>query len=333
LSRSRHVARWRRIGIALAAALAAALANSAHAAEQAPYPVRTIRLIVSFSAGGTSDTLARMLGEQLEVALAQPVVVENRPGASGNIASELVARAAPDGYTLLVGGNGITILPSTHGERAVDPVRAFAPVTKLVTQPILIAINPALPVSSLQQLVKLAQAEPGRLAYASAGVGTTDHLAAALLWTRANVDMLHVPYANNGAEVKDLIQGDVKIAFITLGAVRQFLPTGQIKALAVTTPRRVAAFPDLPTVAEGGFPGYEVSSWYGVLAPAGTPDDIVNRLNREIVRALQLPAIREKIIAMGAEPIGNSPEQFANEIKSLVRQWAPIARAAGIVTQ
>jgi tripartite-type tricarboxylate transporter receptor subunit TctC len=333
LSRPRLIARWRRIGIVLAAALAVALANSAHAGEQAPYPVRTIRLIVSFSAGGTSDTLARMLGEQLEAAFAQPVVVENRPGASGNIASDLVARAAPDGYTLLVGGNGITILPGTHGERAVDPVRAFAPVTKLVTQPILIAINPTLPVASLQQLVQLARAEPGRLAYASAGVGTTDHLAAALLWTRAKVDMLHVPYASNGAEVKDLIQGDVKVAFITLGAVRQFLPTGQIKALAVTTPRRVAAFPDLPTVAEAGFPGYEVSSWYGVLAPAGTPDDIVNRLNREIVRALQLPAIREKIIAMGAEPVGNSPEQFASEIKSLVGQWAPIARAAGIITQ
>ena len=273
-----------------------------------------------------------MLGEQLEAAFAQPVVVENRPGASGNIASELVARAAPDGYTLLVGGNGITILPSTHGDRAVDPVRAFAPVTKLVTQPILIAINPTLPVTSLQQLVQLAQAEPGRLAYASAGVGTTDHLAAALLWTRAKVDLLHVPYANNGAEVKDLIQGDVKVAFITLGAVRQFLPTGQIKALAVTTPRRVAAFPELPTVAEAGFPGYEVSSWYGVLAPAGTPDDIVNRLNREIVRALQLPAVREKIVAMGAEPVGNSPEQFAGEIKSLVAQWSPLVRAAGIAT-
>jgi tripartite-type tricarboxylate transporter receptor subunit TctC len=332
--RPRCGAGWRRTRIAVAAtACFLGQIDSARGAEQAAYPSRAIRLVVSFSAGGTSDTLARMLGEQLESAFAQPVVIENRPGASGNIASELVARAPPDGYTLLVGGNGITILPSTHGERAVDPVRAFAPVTKLVTQPILIATNPALPVATLAQLVALAQTEPGRLAYASAGIGTTDHLAAALLWTRAKVDLLHVPYANNGAEVKDLIQGEVKVAFITLGAVRQLLLTGQINALAVTTQRRVAAFPDVPTVAESGFAGYEVTSWYGVLAPAGTPPEIVNRLHREIVRVLQLPAIREKIVALGAEPVGNMPEQFADEIKSLVSLWAPVVRAAGIAAQ
>ena len=315
------------------ATLLFAAAAPAHAADSSSYPNRPIRLVVSFSPGGTSDTLARMLGERLEAVWGQPVVVENRPGASGNIASELVARAAPDGYTLLVGGNGITILPSTHGERAIDPARAFAPVTKLVTQPILIAINPALPVASLSQLVALARAEPGRIAYASAGVGTTDHLAAALLWTRADAHLLHIPYANNGAEIKDLLQGEVKVAFITLGAVRQLLPTGQLKALAVTTSQRVAAFPDVPTVAESGFPGYEVTSWYGVLAPAGTPAEIVDRLNGEIVQALQLPALREKMRALGTEPVGNSPEQFAREIRSLVSLWAPVVKAAGIPVQ
>ncbi len=314
------------------AALALAV-GQVQGAEPAAYPSRPIRLVVSFSPGGTSDTLARLLGERLEAAWGQPVVVDNRPGASGNIASELVARAAPDGYTLLVGGNGITILPSTHGARAVDPVRAFSPVTRLVTQPILIAINPALPVATLPQLVALARAEPGRLSYASPGVGTTDHLAASLLWTSADVQVLHIPYASNGAEIKDLLQGEVKVAFITLGAVRQLLSTGQLKALAVTTANRVAAFPDVPTVAESGYPGYEVNSWYGVLAPAGTPADIVNRLNAEIVRALQLPAIREKIVALGAEPVGNSPEQFASEIRSLVSLWAPVVKAARIPVQ
>ena len=336
MSRRCGIVAWRRDAIVLAAlalALAMALPDRARAAEPPPYPSRTIRLVVAFSPGGTSDTLARLLGEQLEAAFEQPVVVENRPGASGNIASELVARAAPDGHTLLIGGNGITILPATHGERAVDPVRAFAPVTKLVTQPILIAINASLPVASLPQLVALAQADPGRIAYASAGVGTTDHLAAAMLWRRASAELLHIPYANNGAEIKDLVNGDVKVAFITLGAVRPFLLTGQLKALAVTTSHRVAAFPDVPTVAESGFPDYEVTSWYGVLAPAGTPPEIVNRLYREFARALQQPAIRERIVALGAEPVGNTPDQFRDEIRALVRQWPPIVEAAGITTR
>jgi tripartite-type tricarboxylate transporter receptor subunit TctC len=181
--------------------------------------------------------------------------------------------------------------------------------------------------------VALARKEPGRVAYASAGIGTTDHLAAALLWTRARVDLLHIPYANNGNEVKDLLHGDVSVAFITLGAVRPFLRTGQLKGLAVTTLHRVAAFPDIPTVAESGFAGYEVNSWYGVLAPAGTPPAIVERLNHEFVRALQLPDVREKILGLGAEPAGSSPAQFADEISSLVKQWPGIVESAGIARQ
>jgi len=321
-------------GIAMAAtALLMAHADPARGAQDAPYPNRAIRVVVAFSPGGTSDTLARVLGEQLEAALGQPVIVENRPGASGNIASEMVARAAPDGYTLLLGSTGITILPSLLGERAVDPVHAFTAITKLATQPILIATNPALPVATLADLVALARKEPGHVAYASAGIGTTDHLAAALLWTRARVDLLHVPYANNGAEVKDLLHGDVSVAFITLGAVRPFLRTGQLRGLAVTTLRRVAAFPDIPTVAESGFAGYEVNSWYGVLAPAGTPPAIVERLNHEFVRALQLPEVREKIVGLGAEPAGTSPAQFADEISSLLKQWPGIVESAGIARQ
>ena len=328
---NRGSVRWLRIGmLAAVLALAVALPDSARSAEQAPYPNRPIRLVVSFSPGGTSDTLARMLSEHLEAAFGQPVVVENRPGASGNLASDLVARAAPDGYTLLQAANGITILPSTHGERAVDPVRAFAPVTKLVTQPILVAINASLPVATLQQLVALAKTEPGRLAYATPGVGTTDHLAAAMLFRRANAELLHVPYASNAAEIKDLVQGEVKVAFITLGAVRPFLASGQLRALAVTTPHRVAAFPDVPTVAESGFPGYEVTSWYGVLAPAGTPPEAIDRLHREITRVLQLPSVREKIAALGAVPADSTPEQFSEEIRTLVRFWVPIVEAAGL---
>lgn len=306
------------------------LSGSVCAAEPAAYPTRTIRLVVAFSAGGMSDTLARMMGERLEAAWGFPVVVENRTGASGNIASDLVARAAPDGHTLLVAGNGITILPSTLGARAVDPVRAFAPVIKLATQPILIAVNPALQVASIAELVTLARAQPDRLAYATAGVGTTDHLAAALLWSQARVHALHIPYSNNAAEIKDLLSGEVKVAFITVGAVRQHLIAGQLKALAVTTSQRVAALPDVPTVAESGFPGYDVTSWYGVLAPAGTPTEIVDRLHVEIARMLQVPAVRDRIIALGAVPVVGSPEQFGGEIKALVDGWAPVVKAAGM---
>jgi tripartite-type tricarboxylate transporter receptor subunit TctC len=330
LKRLRAGSPWRCAAAWAALAFLPMLSGSVCAAEPAAYPTRTIRLVVAFSAGGMSDTLARMMGERLEAAWGFPVVVENRTGASGNIASDLVARAAPDGHTLLVAGNGITILPSTLGARAVDPVRAFAPVIKLATQPILIAVNPALQVASIAELVTLARAQPDRLAYATAGVGTTDHLAAALLWSQARVHALHIPYSNNAAEIKDLLSGEVKVAFITVGAVRQHLIAGQLKALAVTTSQRVAALPDVPTVAESGFPGYDVTSWYGVLAPAGTPTEIVDRLHVEIARMLQVPAVRDRIIALGAVPVVGSPEQFGGEIKALVDGWAPVVKAAGM---
>ncbi len=309
------------------------MVGDAFAATDAQYPSRTIRIIVPFSPGGVSDTLARIIGSKFERRFGQSVVIENRPGASGNIASETLARAAPDGYTLLITGNNVTILPSTARARAVDPVRAFAPIARLVTQPILIAVHPSLPVNSLSDLVTLARSEPGKLAFASAGVGTTDHLAAATLWMRANVDLLHIPYANSGQEIKDLLQGEIKVSFITMGAVAAYLARGDLKALAVTSRRRVAAMPDVPTIAESGFPGFEVMSWFGAFAPAGTPPMIIDKLNREMVRILELPDVREKCAALGAEPATNDPDQFGEEIRSLVDYWAPIVKAAGIPQQ
>jgi tripartite-type tricarboxylate transporter receptor subunit TctC len=317
--------------ILAAACVAAPLSSAAVAAE--PYPTRPIRIVVAFSAGGVIDTVTRMVGTRLEETFGQPVIVENRPGASGNIASEAVAKAAPDGYTLLAAANPVTVLPSTHGARAVDPVRAFAPITKLATQPILIAINPALRVDSVSDLIALGKRSPERLAYATAGVGTTDHLAAAMLWTRAGVEALHVPYTNTGQEIKDLLAGEIRISFIVLGTVAPYLRSGQLKALAVTGMRRVAAIPDVPTVAESGFSGFEATSWSGLLAPAGTPKDIIDTLHREVARILQLPDVRDKLVAMGMEPVGNTPEQFADEIKALVKFWPPVVKAAGIPTE
>lgn len=314
------------VALGLAPTLSAA---PAQVAQGEGYPTRPVALIVPFSPGGVADTLARVVGEKLEASLGQPVVIENKPGAAGNIASELVAKAAPDGYTLLIGATSITILPSTR-DRAIDPSVAFVPVTKLVTQPILIAANARFAPRSLDELLARARSAPQRLAYATAGVGTTDHLAAALLWTRAGVDALHVPYASSAQEIKDLLSGEIQVAFITLGAVRTLLEGGALRAVAVTSRQRVAAFPEVPTVAESGYPGFEVTSWFGLLAPAGTSPDIVDRLHREVARILALPDVREKLIAMGAEPVGNTPDQFADEIKAQLKLWPPIVKAAGI---
>ncbi len=325
---------WRTLpGLAVLAMGLAIPFDSVAGATDARYPSRPIRLIVAFSAGGVMDTVARTIGERLEDALGQPVVVENRPGASGNIASDLVAKATPDGYTLLVAANAITVLPSTHGARAIDPVITLAPITKLATQPVLIAIHPALRVNSLPELIALAQRTPEKLAYATAGVGTTDHLAAEMLWTRAGVEALHVPYTTTGQEIKDLLAGEVRISFILLGSVAPYLRSGQLKALALTGRQRVAAIPGVPTVAESGFPGFEVMSWYGLLAPAGTPKDIVDALQREVARILQLPDVRERFATLGLEPVGSTPAQFGDEIRALVRFWPPVVKAAGIPTE
>jgi len=307
--------------------------ENAQGLSDAPYPNRAIRLIVPFSPGGVSDTLARVIADNLERMHGQPVIVENRPGASGNIASEIVAKSASDGYTLLVAGNSITILPATMGANAVDPVRAFAPVTRLVTQPILIAVNSALTAQTLPEMIALARDAPGKIDYATPGIGTTDHLSAAMLWSRANVELVHIPYANSGQEIKELVQGDVKVAFITIGAVASHLREGKLRALAVTSAHRVAALPQVPTVAEAGYPGFEVLSWYGVLAPIGTPRSIVDQLNRDITAIMQSPGVREKCASLGVEPATDNPDEFAQDIQRLVLYWQPVVRSAGIPSQ
>jgi len=318
------------LSIIAAAWLSCCLCAEASAADSAPYPTRPIRLVVASTAGGTADTIARLVGDRLEEMLGQPVVIEDRPGASGNIASEIVARAAPDGYTLLVMPVTVTILPSTLGATAVDPVRAFAPITKLMNQPILIVANPAVGVNTLAELIARARREPGRIAYGTSGVATTPHLAGALLWTRAKVEMLHIPYANAGQDVKDAVAGEVSVALTFLGRTEPLVRSGQLKALAVTSRSRVAAFPDVPTVAESGYPGFEMTSWYGLVAPAGTPRAIIDQLHVAVTRILKSPAVHRKLVAMGTEPAGSSPDEFAAEIRDSLQRWPAIVKAAGI---
>ncbi len=310
--------------------VAAGMPLVAHAVGPAPYPNRPIHLIVPFTAGNQLDVFARLIGDRLAESTGQPVIVENRPGASGNAASEAVSKAPPDGYTLLVSGVLITLLPQTYGSRAVDPVVAFAPITRLAQQPIVIAANPSLNVNTLAELIALARREPGRIAYATSGVGTAQHIAMTMLSQRAGIELLHVPFANSGQLVASVLSGEVPIAMSFPGTVEPHVNAGRLKALAVTSAHRAAAWPDVPTVAESGFPGFEVQSWAGVLAPAGTPPEIIDRLHREIVRILRTPEVRSAFLAQSAEPVGNTPEEFAAEIKSSVARWAPVIKAAGI---
>lgn len=306
------------------------LAGSVDAAEVAPYPSRPIRLVVPFAAGSQLDIAARIVGDKLSEALGQPVVVEDRPGASSNIGGEFVAKSPADGYTLLFTGAIVALLPSVLGSRAVDPVTAFAPITKIGQPPMLIVVNPSLKVNSLAELVALARRQPGKLAYSSPGVGTTQHLAAVLLSQRAGIELLHVPYANSAQALKDALSGEVPVYFAYFGTIESHLRSGELTPLAVVTNRRITGLPEVPTVAELGFQDYEIDSWNCVLAPAGTPPEIVDRLYRELARIVQLPDVRRQLLAMSMEPESATPEQFAAIIRTAVARWALLAKAAGI---
>ncbi len=301
---------------------------AAQPGDTAAWPSRPIRLVVPFAAGTWVDVASRLLGAKLADALGQPVVIDNRPGASGNLASELVANSAPDGYTLLNGGVFVTVLPAINAH-AVDPA-AFTPITRLTSAPMLIVAHRSLHVRTLSELIDLARREPGRIAYATSGVGTTPHLAAALLSQRAGINMLHVPYSNTNAALRDVVSGEVPVMFTFLGTVDAYLHSGELVPLAVTSAKRDPAWPDIPTVAEQGLPGYEVATWSGLLAPAGIAPEIVDRLYRECARILQLPEVREKLLLMGNQPVGSTPEQFASELKADVPRWKAIATQAGI---
>jgi tripartite-type tricarboxylate transporter receptor subunit TctC len=314
---------------AVATACLCAQAPAARGAESAPWPARPIHLVVPFAAGTFVDVISRIVGSKLADALGQPVVIDNRPGASGNIASELVAKAAPDGYTLLNGGVFVTMLPAIYGAKAVDPT-AFVPITRMTNAPMVIVVHPSLGVSTLADLATLAKSKPGKIAYATSGIGTTPHLAAALWSQRAGVELLHVPYANTNAALKDVLSGEVPVLFTFLGTVEGFLRSDQLKALAVTSAKRDPGWAAIPTVAEQGYPGFDVATWSGLLAPAGTPSEVVDRIYREVARILQQSEVREKILAMGNEPMGNTPEQFAAEIRADVPRWKEVATKAGI---
>jgi tripartite-type tricarboxylate transporter receptor subunit TctC len=318
----------RRRLIACAAAAAALLPLAAFAQG---YPAKPVRLIVPFAPGGTTDVLARLVGQELGEALGQQFVVENRPGAGGNIGTEAAARSAPDGYTLVMSFDGtMAINPSTYAKLAFDPQRDLAPVANVAQVPLLFVVHPGVAARTIGEFVALAKASPGRINYSSAGNGSTGHLTGELFKARARIDMVHVSYKGGGQAVQDLLGGQIQMVVTALPTVEGHLKGGKLRALAFTSAQRVPGAPEVPTLAESGFAGFEVVSWYGILAPAGTPQEIVRRLNAEINRILRLPAVRDRLAALGAEPTGGTPEQFAETIRTDTARWAQVVRAAGI---
>jgi tripartite-type tricarboxylate transporter receptor subunit TctC len=311
----------------LAILLASASAAPAFAQSTGDYPTRPIHFIIPNTVGGTSDILARLIGARLSDAMGQPVIVESRPGAAGRIALDHMAKAAPDGYTILLGNNGTNAI--VPGAQAADD-STLVPVIKFASLAIVIAATPRLEVKSLTDTIERARRKPDSLAYASSGIGSTSHMAAALLSQRAGIKLLQIPYAGTASAVKDVLAGEVPLIFTHLATVATLIRAGQLRALAVTGLHRTAAFPDIPTVAESGFPGFDVVTWHGVLAPPGTPHEIVMRLHGELARIVAMPDMRAQLANMGMEPLSSSPGEFAADIKADRQHWATVIRDAGL---
>ena len=293
------------------------------------FPTKPIKIIVPFPAGGTVDFFARVISTKLSDALGQSVLVENRAGAGGNIAAEAVAKAAPDGYTLLMGSEIIAINTSLYSKIGYDPVKDLAPITLVGTVPNILIVHPGLPVNSVNELIALAKKTPGKISFASTGQGTSTHLSSELFKLMANVDMLHVPYKGGPPAIADLISGQVNMMFINMPTGITHVRSGKAKIIAVSSIKRVSQLPDVPTVDQAGVKGFETSAWSGLYAPAGTPADIINRLNVEVVKILKQPSVREQLMAQGAEPVGDSPEEFSRFTLAEISKWAKIIKISG----
>ncbi len=302
-------------------------------AQGAAYPDKPVRLIVPFAAGGGLDGAARLVAQGLSERLGQQIVIDNRGGAGGIIGMELAARAAPDGYTLLMSHVGLTAMPGLHKKLPFDPVRDYEAVIVAVSGLYALVVTNSLPVRSVQELIAHAKAHPGRLTFASAGTGSTIHLAGELFQRTAGIEIVHVPYKGAGPALTDVISGQVPMMFGTALNVLPLARSARLRALAVTSPRRSALFPELPTVAESGLPGYEVVGWYGLAAPALTPKAIVARLNADTNRALQAPDVIERLRGQGLEPVGGTPEKAAALIRTDVARWSKLIREAGIKSE
>jgi tripartite-type tricarboxylate transporter receptor subunit TctC len=299
-------------------------------AVAAGYPTRPVTIVVGFPPGGASDIMARILTNKLGSLLGQPFIVDNRPGAGGNVAGEVVAHAAPDGYTLLLGNNAILATnASLYAKIDFDPEQDFAPITLVGTQANVLVVNLDVPAQSLNELIALAKANPGKLNFASSGYGLAAHLAGELFKADAHIDIVHVPYKGSASALQDVIAGEDQMMFATTSGVMGFLANGQVRPLAVTTLKRTAILPDIPTIDEAALPGFEATTWHGLVAPAGTPKDIVDTLHRAALETLKDADVQQKLAALGVDIVGDAPDEFAAYIKSEIPKWAAVIKASG----
>jgi tripartite-type tricarboxylate transporter receptor subunit TctC len=301
------------------------------ALAQAPYPARPISMVVGFAPGGGTDTASRIIAKKLSENLGQSVLVENNAGAGGNIATEFVVKAAPDGYTILLGSVGtLAITPHLPPKQPFDPLRDLAPITMAVVFPNVLVVHPSVPANTLADFVKLAKAKPGVLNYGSSGVGNAGHLAGELFRIHAGIDIVHVPYKGGGPATTDLLGGQIAAIFATPASVVGHIKTGRLRALATTGPQRSLAMPDVPTIAESGYPGYEAVNWYAYVAPVKTPKEILVRLHQELVKVLNVPEVREQLISHGLEPQPGTAESLAKYIEREYATWGRVVREAKI---
>jgi tripartite-type tricarboxylate transporter receptor subunit TctC len=311
--------------------LLSALATSALAQQ---YPTKTVRFVVPFVAGGPTDIQGRMLGEKLSQRLGQQFIIDNRGGAGGNIGMELTAKAPPDGYTIVIATVGTwAVNPSLYKQMPFDPVKDFAPIMQVSTSPGVLVVHPSVPIRSVKELIALAKAKPGKFDYGSSGVGGFGHISGALFCLMTNTQMVHIPYKSSAPSLTDLIAGQIQVLFNNAISTVPFIKSGQVRALAVTSIKRMPALPELPTLDESGVKGYDNSSWSGVGAPAGTPKEIIAKLNSELNQILKLPDIQERSAAGGAVIIGGTPEQFGDYLKSEIAKFARVVKEAKISAQ
>lgn len=314
----------------IALALAGAAALAAPAAHAQAYPSKTIRLILPFPAGGPTDILGRAIGQKLSEQIGQPVVADNRPGAGGNLGAELVAKAAPDGYTILLSSPSVSISPSLYKKLPYDPQKDLAPVSLVAGIPNVMVVHPSVPAKSLREFVQLAKARPGKLNFGSGGAGTTNHLASELLKTLTGIDIVHVPYKGSNQAMVALMSGEVDMVVIAVSPALPQIEAGKVRPLAVLNEKRVATLPQVPTSKEAGIDNFVVSVWYGILAPGGTPRDVINRLNAELGKAVKAPDVANRLSQAGVEPLHSTPEHFAGFIRTEAVRYAQVIRNAGI---
>ena len=314
-----------------ASIVAATALCSANAGAADTYPSRPIRIVAPSTPGDAPDIIARLVAERLSSALGQQVFVENHPGAGGVVGSDIVAKAAPDGYTLIIGNAGSHgINAAVYSKLAYDIQRDFAPICQIAIAPNIMVVNPDLPANNVRQFIAYAKSRPGALNYASGGNGSSAHMSMELFKSMAGVDLLHVPYKGSSPALTDVITGQVSVMIVNMPPAVPFVKAGKLRALAVTTRSRSPLLPEVPTVAESGLPGYETVAWFGILAPASTPKNIVNRLSAEIAKIATSPAMRERLTSLGAEAVGSTPEEFAAVIARDIAKWTPLAKSVGI---